>query len=180
MNANGKSNEELMDHIIKIASETAIDYYKQREKEQKRKRVDRRLRNTRLLLANYKNFKIHCTENAVKIDHLLDPNDFEFLEYGDLVIESIVKSKKRTISMVAYLDHMLEVYRAIADSSNKKEDMRKYHTILKYYILDPRVELEDIANVHGVSVKTVKRDLDNAIKSIAALIFGVDSVRFID
>ena len=50
MNANGKSNEELMDHIIKIASETAIDYYKQREKEERKKRVDRRLRNTRLLL----------------------------------------------------------------------------------------------------------------------------------
>lgn len=180
MNANGKSNEELMDHIIKIASETAIDYYKQREKEQKKKRVDRRLRNTRLLLANYKNFKIHCEENFVEIDHLLDPDDFEFLDYGDLVIESIVKSKQRTIAMVAYLDRMLDVYKAVAETANRKEEIRRYDTILKYYILDPTLNFEEIANVQKVSVKTVKRDLENAIKSLSALIFGVDSVRFIE
>lgn len=180
MNANGKSNEELMDHIIKIASETAIDYYKQREKEQKRKRVDRRLRNTRLLLANYKNFKIHCEENVVEIDQLLDPDDFEFLDYGDLVIESIVKSKQRTIAMVAYLDRMLDVYKAVAETANRKEEIRRYDTILKYYILDPTLNFEEIANVQKVSVKTVKRDLENAIKSLSALIFGVDSVRFIE
>ncbi len=180
MNANGKSNEELMDHIIKIASETAIDYYKQREKEQKRKRVDRRLRNTRLLLANYKNFKIHCEENIVEIDHLLDPDDFEFLDYGDLVIESIVKSKQRTIAMVAYLDRMLEVYKAVAETANRKEEIRRYETVLKYYILDPALDFEEIANVQKVSVKTVKRDLENAVKALSALIFGVDSVRFVE
>lgn len=169
-----------MKQIIKTASETAIEYYNKKQLEERKKRVDRRLRNTRLLLENYQNFKIHCTENAVEIEHLLDPDDFEFLDVGDLVIESIVKSKKRTISMVAYLEHMLEVYHAVANTSKKKEDARKYDTLLKYYILNPSLELEEIAVVHQVSVKTVKRDLDNAIKALASLIFGVDSVRFIE
>lgn len=173
------SNDDLIDKVTRVAVQTAIEYLEKQKQKEGIKRVDRRLRNTKLLLVNYKNFKLHCGEIKAEIDKLEDhDNLFEYLDMDDLVIESIKQSKKRTIAMVKYIDQMLEVYRLVV--SGKPEEERKYETIKKLYISDGEMTVEKLAECHNVHTRTVQRDINVAVKTLSSLIFGVDSIRFHD
>lgn len=100
---------EAMQEIARIAAEAgaraAIEELEQRERRQEQWRRDRRLRNTRLLLENYRTFKIHC-ESAVFQAELSADDEAEALSILDammdrpskqtLYIESIKKSAQRT------------------------------------------------------------------------------------
>ena len=167
-----------MERVIKVAAQTAIEHVEKMEKEKRKKRIDRRLRNTRLLLTNYKNFKLQCTENITEIEQLDDPNLMEYLDTDDLVIESIKLSKQRTLVMVAFIERMIEVYRVISLTSGKQEESRKYETIKKLYFSEEEMTHEKVADVHKVTLRTVYRDVDSAVKTLSSLIFGVDSIRF--
>lgn len=172
------ANEELINQIVKVAVQTAIDYMEQKRKEDRKKRVDRRLRNTKLLLANYKNFKLHCSDIKDELSKLDDPDLLDNLDTEELVIESIKRSKQRTLVIVRFIDRMLQIYRHTALTSRKPEEQRKFDTIYKLYISEEEYTHEMVAKSHNVDKRTVHRDVNDAVQTLSALIFGIDSIRF--
>lgn len=172
------ANEELINQIVKVAVQTAIDYMEQKIKEDRKKRVDRRLRNTKLLLINYKNFKLHCSDIKDELTKLDDPDLLDNLDTEELVIESIKRSKQRTLVMVRFIDRMLEIYKRLALTSSKPEEKRRYETIYKLFITEEEFTAEMVAKCHNVDKRTVHRDVKDAVESLSALIFGIDSIRF--
>ena len=70
---------EMLQEIIRVASETAIEKY-QREAEKSRKAVrDKRLHNTKLLLQNYHCFVEHSKSAVYEASQLSEDDDFEEL-----------------------------------------------------------------------------------------------------
>ena len=68
---------EMLQEIIRVASETAIEKY-QREAEKSRKAVrDKRLHNTKLLLQNYHCFVEHSKSAVYEASQLTVDDDFE-------------------------------------------------------------------------------------------------------
>ena len=138
---------EAMQEIARIAAEAgaraAIEELEQRERRQEQWRRDRRLRNTRLLLENYRTLKIHC-ESAVFQAELSADDEAEALSILDammdrpskqtLYIESIKKSAQRTRIIIAHIESMMEVYRILCAKSQKPEDMRRCSVVEKMYI----------------------------------------------
>ena len=117
--------EEMMAVIQETARKAAREGAKEVIAEQTRKaagRCDRRPRNTKLLLKNYRMFKKHCT-GAVYTDETGDHDGKEeetALELLDMMlqrnnaitVESIRNSCRRTKIMVRHIDSMLALYRA--------------------------------------------------------------------
>lgn len=179
----GKSTyPKYMDQVARISAETAVqaamDYLEKQEKERKRQRVDRRLRNTKLLLVNYRGFKLHYQDLKDEIGILVDVDLLDDLDSEEHLVESIKKSKQRTLAMVNFIDRMLVVYKAVCEASDKFDEKRKYQTIEKLYISEEKFTPEMVAECHKTDVRTVYRDVKDAVKTLSVLIFGVDGIRF--
>lgn len=122
--------EEMMAVIQETARKAAREGAKEVIAEQTRKaagRCDRRLRNTKLLLKNYRMFKKHCT-GAVYTDETGDHDGKEeetALELLDMMlqrnnaitVESIRNSCRRTKIMVRHIDSMLALYETYCKQS---------------------------------------------------------------
>lgn len=177
-------NPKILEQVTRISAETAVQaalefLEKEKLKQQKAKR-DRRLRNTKLLLRNYRSFKIHCSDVKAELEALCDPDLLEDLDSDEFAIESIKRSKERTLAIINFVDQMLEVYRIMCERSDKPEDIRRYKTIHMMYISDEKFTIEQIAEGHNIDIRTVYKDINKACNVLSALIFGVDGVRMIE
>lgn len=161
----------------------AMDYLAEEKKQLKKGRYDRRLRNTRLLLKNYRSFRNYAKnavykasqlkENAVDILDGLDEYSFD----DSLYIESIKKSQQRTLIILNHIDEMLRYYKIDCEQSGKDEELRRYRIIVAYYINEQRKSAEQIAEDEHIERRTLYKDINIALKPLAALIFGIDSMK---
>jgi len=161
----------------------AMEYLTEERKQLKKGRYDRRLRNTRLLLKNYRSFRNYAKnavykasqlkENAVDILDGLDDYSFD----DSLYIESIKKSQQRTLIILNHIDEMLRYYKIDCEQSGKDEELRRYRIIMAYYINDPKKSAEQIAEDEHIERRTLYKDINMALKPLSALIFGIDSMK---
>lgn len=164
--------------IAKIAAEAALEFYTKEQERHNRMKRDRRLRNTKLLLRNYRKFKIHCASNVSELEELRDLNSFEYLDVEELSIEAIVKNKERTAVMVKYIDSMIEIYRILSERG-KPEDLRRFKIIYDLYISDEELSVDELSECHKIDKRSVYRDINKACEALSSLLFGVDGVRAI-
>ncbi|MDR1630079.1 MAG: hypothetical protein LBS36_07710 [Oscillospiraceae bacterium] len=161
----------------------AMEYLEESKTSQQKGRYDRRLRNTRLLLKNYRVFKSHAqgavykaTQAKEKAVDILDGLD-EFSFDDGLYVESIKKSQQRTIIILKHIEEMLRYYQIDCEQSHKDEEMRRYRIIMDYYIQDDKKSAEEIAEKEHIERRTVYKDINIALKPLSALIFGIDSMK---
>lgn len=118
-----------------IIRETARQSAKEVVAEQKRNaagRCDRRLRNTKLLLKNYRAFKKHCTgavytdetgeHDGKKEETALELLDMMLQRDNVAVVEAIRTSCRRTKIIIRHIDAMLDLYKIYCEKST---DMSK-------------------------------------------------------
>lgn len=181
--------EEMMAVIQETARKAAREGAKEVIAEQTRKaagRCDRRLRNTKLLLKNYRMFKKHCT-GAVYTDETGDHDGKEeetALELLDMMlqrnnaitVESIRNSCRRTKIMIRHIDSMLALYETCCERSKNEVQKRGYRIIKAMYIDDETKSIEQLAALESVSTRQAYRDHDAAVEKISALMFGIDAL----
>lgn len=178
--------------IVRIAAEVGaaagVKAYEKEKAKAKKELEDRRLRNTKLLLQNYRTLKLHLTESVCSEEQLYENIAASALEilYGlddqddeTLYIESINRSQMRTEIIMQHIDHMLYIYKTICENSKYKEDMRRYKVLHAMYIAPAleTVSVEDVAEQEYISVRTVYNDLSSAYITLSALFFGIDGLR---
>lgn len=169
--------------IVEMAVEAGIKAYRSEAEKHKREVRDRRLRNTRLLMKNYRDLKEH-TEKAVfeaatvKDDSLEEILSLmsEFTRDEASSIDSIKESAAKTKLMMDHVDEMLRIYEASCERSKKPEDLRKFHVLYDLYISPDDLTLDEIARKYNVEERTAYRDLKDAISRLTALIFGVEGI----
>lgn len=181
------NKHEERDHIIKLAAEigakTALKAFDEEISRAKNERVDRRLRNTKLLLRNYRMFKAHA-ENAVYDAQDLDESAYDIIDLmsdrwqdSEVFVESIKQSVARTVTIVAHVDTMLGLYESYCVNSGNQEEVRRWEVIKALYIDEPAAGVRQLARQFNVTERTIYRDIDIACERIAALIFGIDGVK---
>lgn len=157
-------------------AEVAIAKFNELQQEEQTKKADRRLFNTRLLLRNYHNFKARCEE--LKEMNKVETEEDPFIEIGSeyLSIESLTRSSARTMNMLNFIDKMLEFYKDDCVRQGK-EAIRKHDTLMYFYINEDKKTYSDIAELHEINERTVRRDLKEAVHALSVLIFGIDGLR---
>ncbi|WP_019419035.1 hypothetical protein [Paenibacillus sp. OSY-SE] len=164
--------------VAEIAARVALEYI---EKEKKKKqKIDRDwlLRNTKLLLKHYRSFVAHCDDIKQELTLLQNAEALEDLYSEDFTVEAIKRSKQRTIVMVRFMERMMKEYKRMCEESGQPEEIRRYKVIEMMYISDEKYKAEDIAKCHKIEKRTVYRDVNDAIKTLSVLVFGVDGIRF--
>lgn len=178
--------EEQYTQVLQIAAEvgarTALDRFEAERQREAKELMDSRLRNTKLLLRNYRLFKAHV-ENAV-YDPETDLNPLEIIRdlmkpgrSGSLVVESIKKSAARTAIIVDHIETMIRIYQAYCLTSNGADDLRRWRVVEGLYISDEKKTVPELARAEGVVERTIYKDIDAACDTIAPLMFGIDGLR---
>jgi hypothetical protein len=178
--------EELNLDIVRIAAEAgakaAMDTLKSERQRERREMVDRRLRNTKLLLRNYRLFRSYVKNAVYEIKDCESPMDIlnDLMMPGcdgTLFVESIKKSVARTSVIVEHIETMLGLYRAYCYQCNNPEDERRWRVVNALFLSDKEGRtVVEIAKIEDVGERTIYRDVDIACERIAALMFGVDGL----
>ncbi|MFW7187327.1 hypothetical protein [Lysinibacillus sp. BNK-21] len=169
---------EVIEVITRAAAVVAIEQYKQESQNQEKQRHDRRLRNVKLLLRNYRSFVKHASDvqnDIVKLDRKLIMNE---LDTDDFAVEAIKRSKKRTLSIIKFLDRMLNVYKEMCEEAESEEEARRYQTIYHLYLAPEKKTHAEISEFQFLTERTVYNDAKKAYEDLTVLIFGVDGLRF--
>ncbi|EQG35321.1 TPA: hypothetical protein MJC92_000235 [Clostridioides difficile] len=177
----------IIERAAKAAAEKAIQIYKVKLNEEATELYNRKIRNTKLLLKHYREFKKHIDNSVFKVS-CKSGNAIEVLTTladryvsEDLFVESISKSVSRTNVIIAHIDIMLKIYKEYCNNSNDIEQ-RRYRIIEERFIKEvkhkkDRCSINKIAKRENIDTRTVYKDIDQACERLAALIFGVDGIK---
>lgn len=177
--------------IVRDAARAGADALKREQaairKQERSKTIDRRLHNTRLLLKNYRMLKQHFQNAVYTFEEEqavgdMKPGDIWKLlnktaPTEEIYIEAICKSATRTMIILQHLDRMLDIYAAFCDKSNMDSVKRQYRILKARYLDETQIPMTEIAEREHVHKRTAEKDLDSAIESVTALIFGIDAIK---
>lgn len=178
--------EKMIESGVNEGIQKGLKQYDNMQKNKTKFRYDKRLRNTRLLLKNYRSFVEHCdnakylVENPIKKEIEKDNlkvqlfDDFYNLQDDAYIVASILKSKEKTRIILDHINLCLDFFQAKAIKTNNQEMIRRYNVISDLYINETPMTYEEIAEIEHISQKTVNRDRKKAIEELSVLIFGID------
>lgn len=178
------SMEEL-EHMQRVAAEIGAKAAMERLEKEKQamyhKATDRRLRNTKLLLRNYRMLRENA-DNSVYGRSQMEESAADILcsmmnLYDDeVIVDAIKRSATRTAIIVSHIETMLQLFRAYCEKSGNELDMRRYEIVQDMYIAEQPMTVKEIAKKWHMSKENVYADLKIAIERLSALIFGVDGL----
>lgn len=172
----------LCSKAAEVGAKTALEKLEQERKSLHNKAIDRRLRNTKLLLRNYKMLKENA-DNSVFGKSQMDESAADILSsmmnlYDDeVIVDTIKRSATRTAIIVTHVDTMLSLYKTYCDQSSSELDRRRYEVLYDMYMADEIMKPQEIAKKHHMSKESVYTDIKIAIERLSALIFGVDGLK---
>lgn len=183
-----KGIKELVESVVRESVSKTMHECNINQKNNSKLRYDKRLKNTTLLLKNYKKFQEHCENAVYEIAESIktsESEDEEILSIFDkiydvnedrVIIESILRSKARTMIILKHITKCIEFYKYSAITSTDKELQRRCRVIEMLYLDKEIKNYDEIAEIEYISTKTVNRDRKKAVSELAPLIFGVDGI----
>lgn len=173
------SEERIANIAAKVGAETAISKYEAERLKELKDTRDYRLRNTKMLLSHYREFKAHAESaiySAEQSEDVIDVLDlmWERNHRREQVVNSIKRSAVNTKIIMTHIESMLEVYKSFAERSRKQSNIRQYQVLYERYIDDVQLTVEEIAEKHNIDPRTVYLDIDAGIDRLSKLIFGVE------
>lgn len=149
----------------------ALREFRQEEKETKKREA---FQNTKLLMANYNDFKAHV-KNAIsevgEINNAFKDIDISELDKDELYVLSIKRSKTKTMIMIAHIDSALCTLR---NKQKKLHSLDKYKAFEKFYMQEK--SHEKISEELNCSVSTTKRWINEMTRNLGIYLFGADGI----
>lgn len=174
------------EEIIRLAAEAgakaAMETLEKERQKETLEMSDRRLRNTKLLLRNYRVFKDHAANAVYEVESEEDPLQIiqELMMPGkspNLFVESIKRSVARTVTIVKHIETMLHLYQVYCYQYGSEEDERRWRVIDGLYVGNQKISVAELAEREGVVERTIYKDIDVASERLSALIFGIDGIK---
>ena len=188
MAKNGKTysiTEAQLEDMIKKASEAGAEAYKKEQSQSTRRKVDRMLYKTKVLLEKYTWLKAYAKTSVYTLEQAEKVNDgmadIEVLtKFGIFDNDKTLHNLKRgviTVNMLmTHVDNMLEVYRENCESSASKTKQRQYRVVYNMYLAEEKKTTKEIAEMECEEVRTIQNDAKAAREDLTALIFGLDGI----
>ena len=149
----------------------ALEAVREFEKSQKKNRRVKVFQNAKKLMENYNRICQSVQEGVSELSDVDDGEELEELSAEDIYINSIIKSKLRSIVMIAHIDKCLKL---LEDEMIRKETPWKYDA-LKYSYLDGQTQ-EDIAEKLDTTDRTVRRWISELTGILSIYLFGADAI----
>jgi len=122
-------NKETADQLARAA---ALETVKEFEKSQKKNRKVRVFQNAKKLMENYNRICQSVQEGVSELSDVDDGEELEALPAEDIYINSIIKSKLRSIVMIAHIDKCL----GLLEEEMIRKDWPERYDAFKHFYLD--------------------------------------------
>lgn len=177
--------EQLVTDGVAKGIKKGIEQAKNEERLKEKITYDIKIKNTRLLFKNYRNFVKACkqatfTEKDLETATVEEVLDKLFCQSYDevTVVQSILASKKRTEIILTHIKRIIKFYLYEADQSKNEEKKRKAHILNDLYVVgEYKPKINIMSEKYHISERQIRRDANSAISSIAVLMFGIDGIR---
>lgn len=163
-------NQVTADDLINKAVKAAIKEYGKEQKAEKKRKA---LHNTKMLLKNYDKIK-SSIEEAISEVNQLDQDAISYDDAEELYINSIRKSKLKSLIVIAHIDRALVI---IEDEYKRKGTPEKYQAFHDCMFDD--MNYEEAAAIYFTSKQTISRWVIEATKLVSIQLFGVDGIDLI-
>lgn len=177
--------EQIVTDGVARGIKKGIEQAKNEERLREKITYDTRIKNTRLLLKNYRNFVKACkqatfTEKKLETATVEEVLDKLFCQSYDevTVVQSILTSKKRTEIILTHIERIINFYIFEAEQSKNDEKIRKAHILNDLYVEGKyKPKINAMSEKYHISERQIRRDANSAIEEIAVLMFGIDGIR---
>lgn len=177
--------EKLVAEGVSRGIKQGLDQAKNEEKLKDKITYDIKLKNTRLLLKNYRRFVSFCEQATVSEKELESATVEEILDklyctaYDEVtIVQSILASKKRTEIIMTHIKKIINFYIFDAESSKNDEKRRRAHILNDLYIKGKKQpRMSEMSKKYHISERQINRDKKTAIEEIAIFMFGIDGIR---
>ena len=177
--------EQIVTDGVARGIKKGIEQAKNEERLREKITYDTRIKNTRLLLKNYRNFVKACkqatfTEKELETATIEEVLDKLFCQSYDevTVVQSILTSKKRTEIILTHIERIINFYIFESEQSKNDEKIRKAHILNDLYVEGKyKPKINAMSEKYHISERQIRRDANSAIEEIAVLMFGIDGIR---
>lgn len=177
--------EQIVTDGVARGIKKGIEQAKNEERLREKITYDTRIKNTRLLLKNYRSFVKACkqatfTEKELETATVEEVLDKLFCQSYDevTVVQSILTSKKRTEIILTHIERIINFYIFESEQSKNDEKIRKAHILNDLYVEGKyKPKINAMSEKYHISERQIRRDANSAIGEIAVLMFGIDGIR---
>lgn len=161
-------NKETAEQLAKVVAKEAVREYEKSQKKIKRISV---FQNARKLMENYNRICQSVKEGVAELSDMDNGDELEEYTEEDIFINSIVKSKLRSIVMIAHIAKCLVL---LEDEILQKETPEKYLVFKSFYI--DEMTYDDITAVYGHQERTARRWITELTDILGVYLFGADAI----
>lgn len=157
-----------VEEVARLAALEAVKEFRKSERHNKRIKI---FQNTKKLMENYNRICKSVEEGIAELSEVETEEEVEDYTDRDLSIESILKSKLRSIIMLAHIDKCLKL---LEDEMCRKNAHEKYLAFTYFYLDEMRQE--NIAETLGITDRTIRRWITELTDNMSVYLFGADAV----
>lgn len=132
---------------------------------------DWRFQNTKLLMRNYKNLKQHILSEKDEIKILYADMDEDYVKVDYMWLESIIKSKGKTVQILKYVDEQLEYLEQEYKDRKQYEKYRAFELLL----IEGKSNIE-MQNELRCSKNMPNKWANEVIRELSVLLWGIDAI----
>ncbi len=160
-------------HQLEIISAAAISEYQKENKREKKQIEDNRLFNTRLVIYNYRELKIHCNTIPKQVIEFED----SIFDEEKLTLETLMKERAKTYAMMEYIDLMWNAYEQHAKTRDELYQ-RRFNIINNLFVADSPLTVAELSERHHISVPLIYKDRNKGISNFSVFLFGMKVLSF--
>lgn len=161
-------NRETAEQLVRTAALEAVREFKKEQKKEKKVQV---FQNAKKLMENYNRICQSVREGVAEISDMDNSGELEEFTEEDIYINSILKSKIRSVIMIAHIDKCLKL---LEEEECQKGTPDKY-LAFKYYYLDD-MTYENITKAYGYQERTARRWITELTGILSIYLFGADAI----
>lgn len=159
---------EALEEVARLAAKEALMEHEKQLRREKRIKV---FQNTKKLMENYNRICQSVAEGVAELSDMDNGDELEEFTEEDIFINSILKSKLRSIVMIGHIDKCLKL---LEDEECRKNTHEKY-LAFKYFYLDG-MTYESIAEIYGYGERTARRWITELTGILSVYLFGSDAL----
>lgn len=158
----------MAEQLVKSAALEAVQLYEKSQKKCNRTKV---FHNAKKLMENYNRIHQGVMEGVPEISYLEGRSNLEKSSEEDMYINSILKSKLRSIVMISHLDKCMKL---LKEEQIRKNAPEKFEAFKLYYL--DNVTQEEIAEILHSTDRTVRRWISEVTEILSVYLFGADAI----
>lgn len=160
--------ETKIERVAKAAAKEAIAELKEEEKKNRKVKI---YQNTKALMENYQRMVKSVQEGVSDLSDLTDDPVEGLTDETEVFIESIVRSKLRSLIMLAHVDKCLKL---LEDEEYGRNSHERY-LAFRYYYID-KMSHESISEILNCTDRTSRRWINELTRNLSVYLFGVDAL----